>query len=493
LVEQFIEALRWQAKHFGPELARTAYRRGLAVTAKDGSTKPIPITATPIICDGEEIQRRAQLSARLSSAGFKMARAVLEGEARELLFGAMSPVEKAVLERTEGEVERIATTRVDYFVLAGKPRALELNTTIPAMQGYSDLAANSFIEAVGREAQMKDHHIAGLQAKNGSNAMALYRALLQCFAAERDGAAPKRMAILCRPNDAQITELRYLAERFSEWGTEADVVHPDQLSGDDSVQAGGKTYDLVYRHLFVRRLEETPSPYVQDLVSTIPGKKAVVVNPPSAQVEVKTTFALLSMALENRALREDARLSDNELQAIKEAVPWTRPFRFAPGLDEDRTRIQELMERVSAEPAKYVLKRAWDYGGKAVFLGKAVGTPLFDERVKAAYGEALSWADLCKRAADDPVGGGFVVQEVVDAEPEPHVLCSESGIDKTSLYVDFSAYGSVGLDPLPRWGGVCRGSISAIVNIMGGGGVIPLLTREVAQSLATAFKARQLM
>ncbi|HZN92940.1 MAG TPA: hypothetical protein VFB81_09540, partial [Myxococcales bacterium] len=206
-----------------------------------------------------------------------------------------------------------------------------------------------------------------------------------------------------------------------------------------------------------------------------------------------TTFALLSMALENRALREDARLSDNELAAIKEAVPWTRPFRYAPGIDEDQSRIQGLLEQVAAEPAKYVLKRAWDYGGKAVFLGKAVGTALYEERVKAAYGSPLPWAELCKRASEDPVGGGFVVQEVVDTQPEPHVLCSESGVDGTSLYVDFSAYGSVGLDPLPRWGGVCRGSISAIVNIMGGGGVIPLITREVAQSLATAFKARQLM
>jgi hypothetical protein len=113
--------------------------------------------------------------------------------------------------------------------------------------------------------------------------------------------------------------------------------------------------------------------------------------------------------------------------------------------------------------------------------------------VKAAYGAPMGWAELCARAAEDRVGGGFVVQEVVDTQPEPHVLCTSHDVDETSLYVDFSAYGSVGIDPPPRWGGVCRGSISAIVNIMGGGGVIPLITAEVAQSLATAFKARQLM
>jgi hypothetical protein len=36
---------------------------------------------------------------------------------------------------------------------------------------------------------------------------------------------------------------------------------------------------------------------------------------------------------------------------------------------------------------------------------------------------------------------------------------------------------------------VCRGSTSEIVNIVGGGGVLPLLTTEVAQKLLLAWKA----
>jgi hypothetical protein len=39
----------------------------------------------------------------------------------------------------------------------------------------------------------------------------------------------------------------------------------------------------------------------------------------------------------------------------------------------------------------------------------------------------------------------------------------------------------------PIWGGVCRGSLSQIVNIVGGGGVLPLLTAEVAAKLERAF------
>lgn len=488
-MHELIEALRRDAKAFGPQLATTAYERGLAVTDREGKTRPIPVTATPIIIDSIELRRRAQLSTLLSSAGFKMAKAVLDGPDRQLLAGALSPVERELADKTFRQIERLATTRVDYFVSGSKAWALEINATIPAMQGYSDIAANTFIEVVGKHLGMKNHHIAGLMAKNGSNALALYRALADGYARERKG-LPQRIALLCRRNDAQISELRYLAERFTEFGSEAEVVFPDELSGDDEVRARGKTFDMVYRHLFARRLEEIDAPYVRQLFGELPGRRAVLLNPPASQVEVKTTFALLSQALEQKELARQASLTEQELMAIREAVPWTRPFRRGATQDPSGERVDDLVARVASEPARFVLKRAWDYGGKTVFIGASHEHESFAERVKATYGTALSWAELCARAAEDRVGGGYIVQELVATEPEEHLLCSERGLTTESLYVDFSAYGSVGLEKTPQWGGVCRGSISRIVNILAGGGVLPLITSEVAESLKTAFRAR---
>jgi hypothetical protein len=475
-VQEFLEVLRRQAVHFGPELARTAYARGLAVTQKDGSTRPIPVTATPVILEATEIRRRATLSAHLASATVKMARAVLGGEQRGLLLEALSPLERTLAERTWKQVERLATTRVDYFVDT-QPRALEVNATIPAMQGYSDIAARTFIEVVARHFRYPERALPTLLTLNGSNTLALYRALLDGYAAERDGKLPDTIALLCRRNDAQITEQRYLCERFRELGADADVVHPDEVSGEESFEVRGKRYDLVYRHLFVRRLEETPAPWVEDFLGVVPGRKAVLLNPPASQVEVKTTFALLSQSLAEPALAESAGLSPEELEAIRASVPWTRLFR------------EELVARVAAEPKRYVLKRAWDYGGRAVFLGRSEGTQAYVERVQATYGAPLTWAQLCERAASDRAGGGFVVQEVVETTPESHLLCTESGLQPLSLHVDYSAYASVGLAKQPAWGGVCRGSTSEIVNIVGGGGVLPLLTTEVARKLLMAWKA----
>lgn len=483
------DAIAPHLKTLGPGLAQTVFSRGLAVTQKDGSAKPIPVTATPVVLPLAEIRRRARLSAAIASAGVKMARAVIAGPARELLLGCMAPLERSVVERTAPHANRFAICRTDFFV-TDRPMALELNATIPAMPGYSDIAAGGYIEAVGRLAGLSDAEIARLTGQNGSNAIALYRALRDGYALERNGKTPQRIAILTRRNDSQLTELRYLAERFRELGTEADVVFPDELSGQNAVEANGKRYDLVYRHLFVRRLEETPSAYVLDFLQRTPDPRAVLLNPPAAQVETKTNFALLSQAAAEADLATSAGLNDEELEAIRAAVPWTRPVRHYPGLTPEGEKVADMAELVASHPDRFVLKRAWEYGGKAVFVGRSRQEPGFEERVRATYGRPLSWRELVMRAADDLFGGGFIAQEVVITELERHVVVAGDQQVPTEMYVDFSAYASVGLAEQPSWGGVCRGSPSQIVNIVGGGGVLPLLTKEVADRLLEGIHAR---
>lgn len=485
-----LEVLRAEAPSFGHLLARTSFAQGLAVTLKDGSTRPVPITATPVVIDRSELRRRAELSARLASASVKMSRAVLAGPRRALLADALSPLERTIADQTYAAVRRLATVRVDYF-LSGDgsgPRALEINATIPAMQGYSDIAMQALIEIVGRRAGLGTNRIQSLIAQNGSNASALYQALLEGFALERQG-TPRRIGLLARRNDAQLTELRHLARRFGELGTEADLVFPDELSGDDRVEARGKIYDLIYRHLFVRRLEEIRSPYLERLFAEIPGRRTMLLNPPASQVEVKTTFALLSHAAQDDGLAREAALDESELEAIRETVPWTRVFRPGPATCSEGRPIKDLVAWVADRADRYVLKRAWDYGGKTVFIGRSAREDGFDERTRAAYGASLDWQGLCRRASKDPLGGGFVVQELVAATPEPHVLCSADAVQPALLYVDFSAYASVGLPRAPDWGGVCRGSPSQIVNIVGGGGVLPLITTDVADALLAALRA----
>ena len=254
--------------------------------------------------------------------------------------------------------------------------------------------------------------------------------------------------------------------------------------------AHGRRHDLVYRHLFLRRLEEAPNPWLEALF-TRPGDFGVVLlNGPAAHIETKANFALLSRALGDPGLAALARLTEAELSAIRRSVPWTRMLTRGPGVDPDGKTVTDLAARVAAEPPRFVLKRAWDYGGKAVFVGSHASEPGFTERARAAFGAPLEWPALVARAAEDARGGGFVVQERVEAPLERHLLATGSGTTEAEVFVDYSAFCSVGLPVQPPWGGVVRASASPIVNILGGGGVLPVITAEVAAALDGALASR---
>ncbi len=486
MLPQF-QALRRAAPALAPRLTALASEGGLSVTRADGSTQPIPVGATPVVLSQEDVARRRDISARIASAGFKMAQAVVQSPQRDWLLDSLGPIERRIVRKASPQLFGLAIARVDFF--AGRQLvALELNATIPAMPGYSDVAARAYVEAAGEVACLAPEEREALMALNGSNVSALYSALLQAFAHERRGAAPVRIALLCRRADAQLTEVAYLARCFQSLGTEAEVVHPDELSGTDAVRAHGRSFDLVYRHLFIRRLEEAPHPWLEALFSAPERFGAVLLNGPAAHIETKANFALLSRALFEPALVARAGLTAEELQAVQETVPWTRRLVPGPALDPDGVPVSDLLACVAAEPSRFVLKRAWDYGGKAVFVGSHATEPGFAERARAAFGAALDWPAVVAAAAADRRGGGFVVQERVEVPLERHWVAAESGLSEVELFVDYSAFCSVGLDAQPAWGGVVRGSASPIVNILGGGGVLPVLTTEVAEVLDGALR-----
>jgi hypothetical protein len=405
-----------------------------------------------------------------------MAYALRDGAPQERIWKALSPLERSLM-RPSPPV--LATTRVDCWPSEGKLRALELNATIPAMQAYSDMAAAQTIAAHGHRLNLDTATLTRLQNDNPSNTRALWEGLLSAYAQCRPRQQPHRLGLLCRRNDAQLAELLHLKRTFSSWGLPTDLLYPDQLEAKEGFWANGKLYDLVYRHFFLHRLEENREGYalLRHLLSQAFGPhascpKTIVLNPPAAPVEVKATFALLSESAENEALAALANLSPEESTAIAEWVPWTRLF-------EEKS----VLECVKQEPERYVLKQNWSYGGKAVFIGKTRFEADFAERCRQVFGEPLSWEALCERAFESREGGGYVAQELVENAPMPHTLCTPSGVSSCSLYVDFSLFSSVGIQTLPHWGGVCRGSTSRVVNILGGGGLVPLLSEEVARKL----------
>jgi hypothetical protein len=127
----------------------------------------------------------------------------------------------------------------------------------------------------------------------------------------------------------------------------------------------------------------------------------------------------------------------------------------------------ELVPRLFAEREKWVLKRSWDYGGKSVHLGAEM--------------EPAAWEAAVRAAAADRQGGGFVAQERVFAARRPATRVTPEGVARGELYRDISTY--CGLGEVAPHGSVVRAAASPVVNILGGGGLAPVIPEDVYRRL----------
>lgn len=434
----------------GREAAQAAWRDGMIVYRPDGSVVEIPLVADPEVFPRAMLDALAEESRSILSGAVKLARALLSrGDPRDLeaLLGPFAGIEAEAMARLFEEAPCPAVVaRVDYLTPTSgheRPRALELNATIPAMPAYADLAAHAWIRAAAKARGLPRRKAEALVAEAGSNAENLRRAL-DAFYRERGGTrARPSIAIVARQGDAQRGELRYLAQHFRNMGHDAIDTVPEECEPE--------RWDVLYRHVWAHR---TPpdSPFARALRE--PGRY-VLANPVNGLLEAKSLFARLSECGEDEDLTRLAGLSPSELEAARR-LPWTRLLdpSLVPRLVEDRDR--------------WVLKRSWDYGGKSVHLGRELTHE--------------AWTRVVEDAARDLRGGGFVVQERVFATPRPATRMTPGGAERTHLYRDVSTY--AGLGPRPPSGSVVRAAASPIVNILGGGGLAPVIPGEVLEALS---------
>jgi len=432
----------------GRDAARLAWEGGMTVLRPDGEVVPIPLVAEPEVESRERLAWLATESQAILSGSVKLARALLaRGEPvdREALLGPFKGLEAEAMARlfTDAPCPAVVS-RVDFLPPGdgGLPRALELNATIPAMPAYADLAAHSWIRAASRLRGLSPHRERELLALAGSHMEAL-RETLVAFYRWRGGTRERpSIAIVARPGDAQIGELRRLQAHFRQMGHETEVLVPDEADPD--------RHDLLYRHVWAHR---TPpgSPFARALREPA---RWPLMNPVNGMLEAKALFARLSEAAEEPRLAALAGLDEPELAAARR-LPWTRLHTAA------------TVDRLIAGREGYVLKRSWDYGGKSVHLG--------------AETEPAAWERVVREAALDRQGGGFVAQERIFAGRRPATRITPAGPEPGSLYRDISTYG--GLLPVHPGGSVVRAAASPIVNILGGGGLAPVVPLDVWEAL----------
>ena len=431
----------------GRAAAERAWAGGMTVLRPDGTVAPIPLLAEPEILSRAALAGAAREAEAILSGAVKLARALLAaGDARDraALLEPFAGLEAEAMARLFDAPLPVLVARVDFLVPegGGAPRALELNATIPAMPGYADLAAFSWIAAAARERGLAPRTERALLARCGSHMERLRDALVAFYRARGGTRERPSIALVAREGDAQIGELRRLAGHFRQMGHAAENLVPDACEPE--------RWDVLYRHVWAHRVDPA-APFARALRDPA---RFVLANPVNGLLEAKALFARLSECAEDAALAARAGLDAREREAAAR-LPFTRRLDAA------------MAPRVVAERERFVLKRSWDYGGKSVQLGAETAPD--------------AWARAVESALADSRGGGFVAQERIFAVRRPATRIAPEGVLRGDLYRDLSTY--CGLGPSRPDGSVVRAAASPIVNILGGGGLAPLVPEDVVERL----------
>ncbi len=474
----------------GESYGELALAGGLAVVKGDGSAHPIPPALTAVVDTPARLAARARLAHQLLSGIVRVARYYLGGPGKpqaDAVLEGLSPWERQLCDLTWPAGEQVAIARVDLFTDdQGVDRPLELNATIPAMQAYSDVCAQAFLRAVGDVIGLERATTDRLSRENGSNTDDLRRSLVAHHRRLGGQSDQPSLAMVARAGDPQSTELSALATQFRAAGLDAHRCTPEQLELDASGRALllGHPIDLIYRHIFARRID--PESALGRIVRE--PERHHLLNPVNSQLEMKSLFAELSDASANRALAEAVGLTDEELAAAA-LIPWSRRLFPHRTHGPDGTEL-DLIPFVKQSPARIVLKRSWGYGGTSVLLGDEIESVSGQKRAAdilgrevGSSGADIEWPELVDHCV---AAGGYIVQERVALFSQRHLVAGKGEPHWADWYVDVSSYTNLGVEPRPT-GSVRRGSASRIVNIVGGGGLVPVITEPVMEELLRAI------
>jgi len=433
----------------GRAAAERAWSEGMTVLRPDGTVVPIPLLAEPEVMTRQGLATAAHEAQLVLSGSVKLARTlVTRGDARDraALAEPFSGLEAEAMQALfDSAPLPVMVARVDFLVPAegGLPRALELNATIPAMPAYADLATFSWLRAAARARGFSPRQENDLVARCGSHMERLREAIVASYR-QRGGTKERpSIALVARPGDAQIGELRRLRAHFEQMGHACANLVPAGCVPED--------WDVLYRHVWAHRVDAA-APFARALRAP---DRFVIVNPVNGLLEAKALFARLSECAEDASLATLAGL-DPEERAAASRLPWTRRL------------VPELRPRLLEDRSRWVLKRSWDYGGKSVHLGTEL--------------EPAAWERAVDEALGDGRGGGFVAQERIFAARRPATRITPDGDHPGLLYRDLSTY--CGLGTSRPDGSVVRAAASPVVNILGGGGLAALVPDDVIASLA---------
>jgi len=325
---------------------------------------------------------------------------------------------------------------------------LEFNCDSPGGAGYGDVIHEAFRGVLDRNPELAR----GRQLKSPSHVDALRETLLDCYRSWReDRPAPREPTVVLAdwPDVGSRPDIDVTVERLRQAGVDARFADPRELvlDGDGLVHQGDPVH-LVYKRVITSELLERDG--TGDLLEAYRAGGVCMVNAPrSVIVGNKKVMA----ALRQPSVR--AEMTPEQRAAVERFVPWTAVLEDGP-VEIDGLRV-DLRDLVLDNKDELVLKPARGYGGNGVHLGAAT--------------DAATWGALVDDHLD---GGDWVVQRAATIPQDlyPMLDDGEVRLAPTNVNVNPFVFGGA------YAGAYTRISQQQVINVSGGGGLVPTLTVE---------------
>ena len=332
--------------------------------------------------------------------------------------------------------------RLDAFLAGDTVKFLEFNADSPAGIGYTDVLHEGLRQTIVLP-RVEGEFDTAYEPMLPLLIETLLGAYREMRAGRTEGPGlpeTPRLALVDVPGSPSVPEFRIICSAAGEAGIEAIHTTTDELSYDGSVlRGGGEPVHVVYRRALIDDLSEG------DLTAAYRDGAVCLVNPPRARVaNNKKLMALL----------DDPRFSHlvepREAEAIAAAIPWTRILR--PGRVTYGQWVVDLLDFVSNNRPRLVLKPASEYGGHDVALG-----------METEQGE---WDRIIEEHAG---AGDFIVQEYVPVPEEMFPTVEDGHVQMRLKRFNINPFGIGG-----RYAGmITRISDRAVINVSAGGGLLP--------------------
>jgi hypothetical protein len=408
----------------------------------------IPFVLMPHFVSPGQLRRVRRAVGCLSSVLDRFCDAYADdGRLREEL--ALPAAEDALIRLDPGYSRPLRICRLDAFLQAYDVKFLEFNADSPAGIGYTDVLHEGLRRAIdlpGVRAEFETAYTPMLPLLI-ETLLGAYRELR---GARSELPETPRLALVDVADSPSVPEFRIVCAAARAAGIEALWGTLDDVAYDGSrLSVRGEPVQLVYRRALLEDLPEG------DLIAAARDRRAAVVNPFRARVaNNKKLFALL----------QDPRFAhlveERERRVIDETIPWTRVLR--PGRTSYGEWVVDLLQFVSDNRERLVLKPASDYGGHRVSLGMET--------------DRSRWDALIEEHAD---AGDFVVQEYVPVPEEMFPTVEDGHVQMRLKRFNINPFGIGG-----RYAGmITRISDQAVINVTAGGGLLPSVVGRHRQRL----------